>query len=237
MTRRPGCRNLLLEARARMHRGLARCSLGDADAVNDLKWAMERFRALSPTSREHGFAVLNLASHHAQSGEHMMALATLSEISRKGMFPDIIVGLSRRSAARSYAVIGDLSTAVRHHWVAWRLFCQEDTVALAESSALHCLDLMLADVSVDADSIERIIEDARPRPRDGIQIHASNPEDIAELVVWLSPRIVTDLGGESRPDLALLIEGCRATGIALPDEIAKQSDQIQDPQVVQLLDV
>ncbi|MEC9118090.1 MAG: hypothetical protein VX854_01010, partial [Candidatus Thermoplasmatota archaeon] len=74
--RRPKSRDPILEARAKMIRGLARTSIGEiTEGGADLRWSMDRLGAIAPGSDEHGIAILNVAAWHRQQSEIVMSLA------------------------------------------------------------------------------------------------------------------------------------------------------------------
>ena len=65
--RRPKARDPVLEARAKMIRGLARTSIGEiTEGGADLRWSMDRLGAIATGSDEHGIAILNVAAWHRQ---------------------------------------------------------------------------------------------------------------------------------------------------------------------------
>jgi len=235
LVRRPGTRNRLIEAKARMKRGQVRQMMGDPDSISDLNWAMERLNAVEPGGDDHGFAILCVAAFHEERNEPMMALAILSEISTTGNFNEIIVALSRRGAARAYSLIGDYSASIRHYWTAWKIFCIEGNDALSQSCALHCLDLMLSSVSDGAARIDNIIAEASPQPRSVEQPHPTNPLDISSLLNWLESAIIVDLSGEIRPDLVLWIEGNIVVKADFRSDFLVRIDSVQDNTALDLL--
>ena len=68
--RNPETRDLALEGRLRMERGLQRFEKGDATgAEEDLTWAETRLKSVAKASRDHDLSLLNKAAYHMASGE------------------------------------------------------------------------------------------------------------------------------------------------------------------------
>ena len=79
----PESRDLKLEGRLRMERGLSRFEAGDTEgAEEDLTWAELRLKSVSKGSRDHDLSLLNKAAFHMAVGAPLMALTVYSEISR-----------------------------------------------------------------------------------------------------------------------------------------------------------
>ena len=63
--RTPETRDLALEGRLRMERGLQRFEKGDAvGAEEDLTWAETRLKSVAKASRDHDLSLLNKAAYH-----------------------------------------------------------------------------------------------------------------------------------------------------------------------------
>ena len=78
-------RDLALEGRLRMERGLTRYEMGDNEgASEDLTWAETRLSSVAKASRDHDLSLINKAAFHMAAGEPLMALATYAEIPRDG---------------------------------------------------------------------------------------------------------------------------------------------------------
>ena len=68
--RNPETRDLALEGRLRMERGLQRFEKGDATgAEEDLTWAETRLKSVAKASRDHDLSLLNKAAYHMASGK------------------------------------------------------------------------------------------------------------------------------------------------------------------------
>ena len=65
VVRDPESRDLALEGRLRMERGLARFEAGDTEgAEEDLTWAETRLKSVAKASRDHDLSLLNKAAYH-----------------------------------------------------------------------------------------------------------------------------------------------------------------------------
>ena len=191
-------RDHLLEARIRMEWGLLRASLGEyTEAGVDLKWAVDRFGALSEGHRWHGLALLNMATWHENRGEYGMALAMHAEISRHGPHCLEIIATSRRRAAEIFVAKGHLSSAIRNMWIACHGFRQCDMDEAAIEAGLQWIDLGLSEVSVEAPIMDVAVESATPRsigePMPRAWVH---PDDLRNLAEWLSGRVNDKIGLE-----------------------------------------
>ena len=80
--RNPDTRDLALEGRLRMERGLQRFEHGDRiGAEEDLTWAETRLKSVAKASRDHDLSLLNKAAYHMACGEDLMALQVYGDIS------------------------------------------------------------------------------------------------------------------------------------------------------------
>ena len=235
-TRNPKSRDPVLEARAKMIRGLARTSIGEiTEGGADLRWAMDRLSVISEGSDEHGIAILNVAAWHRQQSEIVMSLATHSEIARESTHSAEIVAISRQRVASIHAELQDFSTALRHYWTSWRMAITCGIDAIAEVSCLHILDIGLTDVNDATQRLAEQIANAVPKPRSEKSTASINPEDLREVLEWITPRSTKDLSREHRPDLSLIIEAHNILRIPIPELLKENSSSIQDPDVAKLL--
>ena len=102
--RTPDTRDLALEGRLRMERGLQRFERGDTvGAEEDLTWAETRLKSVSKASRDHDLSLLNKAAFHMANGEDLMALQVYGDISRKENHAHETLATSRIGATRSHA--------------------------------------------------------------------------------------------------------------------------------------
>ena len=234
--RSPKSRDAILEARAKMIRGLARTSIGEiTEGGADLRWAMDRLGAISSGSDEHGISILNVAAWHRQQSEIVMSLATHSEIARESTHSPEIVAISRQRVASIHAELEDYVGALRHYWTAWKLSVSSGIDAIAEVSCLHILDIGLTEVIESSLRLDEQVENAKPRSKSEKSSASIHPDDLLEALNWITPRSLEDISQNHRPDLSLIIESHNILNITLPDRLTDNINLIQDPNVVKLL--
>ena len=234
--RSPKSRDAILEARAKMIRGLARTSIGEiTEGGADLRWAMDRLGAISPGSDEHGISILNVAAWHRQQSEIVMSLATHSEIARESTHSPEIVAISRQRVASIHAELEDYVGALRHYWTAWKLSVSSGIDAIAEVSCLHILDIGLTEVIESSLRLDEQVQNAKPRSKSEKSSASIHPDDLLEALNWITPRSLEDISQNHRPDLSLIIESHNILNIRLPDRLTDNINLIQDPNVVKLL--
>ena len=234
--RSPKSRDAILEARAKMIRGLARTSIGEiTEGGADLRWAMDRLGAISAGSDEHGISILNVAAWHRQQSEIVMSLATHSEIARESTHSPEIVAISRQRVASIHAELEDYVGALRHYWTAWKLSVSSGIDAIAEVSCLHILDIGLTEVIESSLRLDEQVENAKPRSKSEKSSASIHPDDLLEALNWITPRSLEDISQNHRPDLSLIIESHNILNITLPDRLTDNINLIQDPDVAKLL--
>jgi hypothetical protein len=234
--RSPKSRDAILEARAKMIRGLARTSIGEiTEGGADLRWAMDRLGAISAGSDEHGISILNVAAWHRQQSEIVMSLATHSEIARESTHSPEIVAISRQRVASIHAELEDYVGALRHYWTAWKLSVSSGIDAIAEVSCLHILDIGLTEVIESSLRLDEQVENAKPRSKSEKSSASIHPDDLLEALNWITPRSLEDISQNHRPDLSLIIESHNILNIRLPDRLTDNINLIQDPDVAKLL--
>ena len=115
--RTPETRDLALEGRLRMERGLQRFEKGDTvGAEEDLTWAETRLKSVAKASRDHDLSLLNKAAYHMASGEDLMALQVYGDISRHENHAHETIAISRIGASRIHARYGRMFDAARNAW-------------------------------------------------------------------------------------------------------------------------
>ena len=229
-------RDHLLEARIRMEWGLLRASLGESEQAGaDLKWAVERLKALEEGHVWHSLALLNMAAWHESMNEHLMALVLYGDFARNGPHTVESVSMARRRAGDILIQIGDMHGALLQFWIAHHGFRQTGLLDHALEAGLHWLDIGLTSVDSDSKLMTERVEQAKPRkagePRKQLNIH---PDDVRMLLDWVleSPVEVT---GEYRPDLAVLLEADREISHGGIESIIEQNAAlIQDENVLSL---
>ena len=236
VVRSPKSRDAILEARAKMIRGLARSSIGEiTEGGADLRWSMDRLGAISAGSDEHGIAILNVAAWHRQQSEIVMSLATHSEIARESTHSPEIVAISRQRVASIHAELEDYIGALRHYWTAWKLSVSSGIDAIAEISCLHILDIGLTDVNDSSLRLDEQVNNASPRSKSEKSSASIHPEDLLEALDWITPRSLEDISQNHRPDLSLIIESHKILNMELPEILILNKNLIQDLEVAKLL--
>ena len=234
--RSPKSRDAILEARAKMIRGLVRTSIGEiTEGGADLRWAMDRLGAVSEGSDEHGISILNVAAWHRQQSEIVMSLATHSEIARESTHSPEIVAISRQRVASIHSELEDYVGALRHYWTAWKLSVSSGIDAIAEVSCLHILDIGLTEVIDSSLRLDEQVENATPRSKSEKSSASIHPDDLLEALNWITPRSLKDITQDHRPDLLLIIESHNILNMSIPVELTENIDLIQDPEVSKLL--
>ena len=112
VARTPDTRDLALEGRLRMERGLVHFENGQIEeARDDLTWAETRLKSVAKASRDHDISLLNKAAFHLSIDEPMMALHVHGEISRKSGHANETIAISRIQAARIHLAFGHIFDA------------------------------------------------------------------------------------------------------------------------------
>ncbi len=223
------------EAWIRMERALLGACKPE-DVGLELRWCVDRLAAVSPGSAFHGLSLLNLAAWHLNTGEEMMALVTLSDISSKAGHPNDVIGLSRLESGRILSAIGDNEPAMRHLWMAMRRLSSDEMNAEAIVCGMEWLDIALDDVDKSAPLMDDRIANAKPREKPGMVISPSNPEDIREVVELILSSSMSDLSGETRDDLGLVLDASEIIGeISWRESMESRIKEIQDSRLIDVL--
>jgi hypothetical protein len=235
-SRRSDERNITLEARARMEWGLLRFTAGEEEQAGvDLRWAMERLKAIEEGSIAHGVAILNLAEWHSSRNESIMALAILSDITRDGPHKAQIIATSRLHIAGILFELGDYVSSQRHAWVAFKGCSSNDMADSAHQSALIWMDLSLNQIDVDSPRMSDVVANARPRKLGENQPCRAHPTDLKEVVKWSTSNWTMGYSGDSRPDIAVLLEAEKAVGKSEFAAKINKSEDVTDKVVLNLL--
>jgi len=181
LVRESESRDLILEGRLRMERGLLKVQAGEfEDALDDLEWALSRLKSLVPQSHLHGLSLINKAAYHEHQDEAMMALHLYGEIPLESEFPPEIIAFSRIGAARIHAAHGAFSDAFRHLWNAHRLFSDAGEFGLAWHAGLEFLRVSHAFADPTAIRMAQQAETAAPRQAGEALVVASvHPIDLS----------------------------------------------------------
>ena len=114
VARNPDTRDLALEGRLRMERGLVHFENGEIESArDDLTWAETRLKSVAKASRDHDISLLNKAAFHLSIEEPMMALHVHGEISRNAGHANETIAISRIQAARIHLAFGHMFDAAR----------------------------------------------------------------------------------------------------------------------------
>jgi hypothetical protein len=203
-------RDLELEGRARMERGLERFISGNIEgASEDLSWAETRLKSVAKAGRNHDLALLNKASFHLSTNEPMMALHTYGEISIADDHAAETFVFSRLGASRILASMQQFKDAARN---AWNAISHADTCGIVElqwqSMALF-LGLSAQEMGEDVMSMSKTIQDV---------------DEIFNRCLELRPT----LDGPDRPDLRGLL--LAATALDRVEELDWiEVESIDDP--------
>jgi hypothetical protein len=229
-------RNHTLEARARMEWGLLRFTAGEEEQAGiDLRWAMERLKALEEGSIAHGIATLNLAEWHTSRNEGIMALAILSDINREGPHKEPIIATSRLQISCILFELGDFVSSQRHAWVAFKACSNNQMIESAHQSALIWMDLSLTNIDDSAPKMSEVVRNATPREIGENPPCQAHPEDLKEVVDWCCDNWNLGFEGESRPDIAVLLEAERAIGLDNFSGKIQDSGEVTDATVLTML--
>ena len=106
----------------------------------------------------------------------------------------------------------------------------------ALSASLEWLNLALEEVDSESPMMSARIAEASPRNDPGRSWVASNPDDVREVVESLMPVLLSDVSGEERRDIGLLLDAAEALGEeSWSNEVSRLSAEIQDPRVLEAL--
>lgn len=232
MSRAKDTRNLALEGRLRMERGLTRYEMGDSEgASDDLTWAETRLSSVAKASRDHDLSLINKAAFHMAAGEPLMALTTYSEIPRDGGHAHETVAISRLGASRIRAGMGHMFDAARHAWNAHtHAMLAHQTQMAVEAGALF-LDFSSDCVVEDATRMHIQVDEAKPRSvEDDEPVLSVHPEDIKGVYDWCCAQLPESMAGSDRPDLrAMLTLAHRLDRMETFEVLLNNPDGIEDP--------
>lgn len=224
-------RDLNLEGRLRMERGLAHIECGELDAArDDLTWAEARLKSVAKAGRDHDISLLNKAAFHVLVDEPLMALQVYSDIPRDGEHIPETVAFSRYGVAQLYAHLGQYNAALRHSWVAFSLASDSGLDDLAWVCGTTFLAIGSESLDDNAVGMKLQVEEAKPR---------SAGEDTTEPAVTTEEyhsvfnRCLElwdgDVGGNSRQDLMGLLSAAMVLGeLSKLNSLLKSPDALED---------
>lgn len=225
-------RDLALEGRVRMERGLHRFEQGDLEgARDDLTWAETRLSSVGKASRDHDLSLLNKAAFHLAVGEPIMALQTYGELSRTAGHADESIAISRLAAGRIHADLDQPFDALRLLWLAHAHAILSGQLMLAIEAGTTFVDLAEAHLDSDATPMAEQVEAAGPRSAGEEAPVAKVQRQEAEAVLeWCSGACGTDLSGQERPELrAVALLASRYDRLDLIEHMLGSSELVEDP--------
>lgn len=232
VVRNPDTRDLALEGRLRMERGLFRFEAGDAEgAEEDLTWAETRLKSVAKASRDHDLSLLNKAAYHMAQGEALMALQVYGDISRTAGHAHETIAISRLGASRIRHGLGHLFDAGRHAWNAHKHAIMAVQHQMAIEAGSLFLDLAIGHQSADAPPMHVQVEEAKPLDlEDEPPTLSVHPDDIDGVFDWCVEHLEKGWGGPERPAVrAMLTLAHRLEKMERFATLMASPDQVQDP--------
>ena len=226
VARDPETRDLALEGRLRMERGLIHFESGDIEAArDDLTWAETRLKSVSKASRDHDISLLNKAAFHLSVDESMMALHVHGEISRKAGHADETIAISRIQAARIHLGYGHMFDAARCAFNAHAHAILAKQTELAVESGAIFVEISSGFISEEAERFADQIVGAGPLSAgEEAPVLQVNPEDVHGVLEWCISNTIPGYSGDERPDLRALMMLAKRLG---KGELF--SDMLEDP--------
>jgi len=236
----PKTRDLKLEGRLRMERGLSRFENGDVDgAKDDLEWAELRLKSVAKASRDHDLSLLNKAAFLMVTGAPIMALHVYSEITRDGEHAHETIAISRIGASRIRASIGHMFDAARHAWNAHAHAIKALQTNMAIEAGTLFIELSLEHISEDAERMQVQVEEANPRnAEDQEPVLSVNPSDINGVFNWCKENLPDSNSGEHRPDLRAMVSIARNLNkLDTFTELFDKPDAVEDATLAAMIQV
>ena len=233
--RTPETRDLALEGRLRMERGLQRFEKGDAaGAEEDLTWAETRLKSVAKASRDHDLSLLNKAAYHMASGEDLMALQVYGDISRQENHAHETIAISRIGASRIHARYGRMFDAARNAWNGHAHAILANQVTMAIEAGSLFLDLSIDEQDETAVRFQQQVDDSKPRDvGDQLPELKVHHQDVEGVFNWCTEHLNRDLGGHDRPDLrAMIMMAHRLDRLNEYDWLISQPAQVEDSMLV-----
>lgn len=238
IAKNPETRDLKLEGRLRMERGLSRFESGDVEgAEDDLTWAEIRLKSVSKASRDHDLSLLNKAAFHMAVGAPLMALTVYSDISRTAGHADETIAISRIGASRIRASMGHIFDAARHAWNAHGHAIKAFQTNMAIEAGTLFIELSLDCVDENAKRMKDQINDAKPRSAtDEEPKYHSNSQDIEDVFMWCHSKLPESNSGEQRPDLRAMVSiAAKIDKLDLFEKLLSNPDEVEDSMLVAII--
>ena len=237
VARSPETRDLSLEGRLRMERGLVHFENGDIeDARDDLTWAETRLKSVSKASRDHDISLLNKAAFHLSIDEPMMALHVHGKISRNAGHANETIAISRIQAARIHLAFGHMFDAARCAFNAHAHAIIAKQIELAVESGAIFVEISSGFLSDEVEKFADQIMDAKPlsagETAPVLQVH---PDDVNGVLEWCIENTVEGYSGVERPDLrALVMLAKRLDRSELFSDLLKSPNDVEDAMLAAL---
>jgi len=237
VARDPESRDLAIEGRLRMERGLVNFENGDLDgARDDLTWAETRLKSVAKASRDHDISLLNKAAFHISIDEPMMALHVHGEISRNAGHAHETIAISRIQAARIHLMFGHMYDAARCAFNAHAHAMIAKQVELAVESGAIFVEISAGFIDDEADKFADQIIDAKPptieESTPTLQVH---PDDINGVLEWCIEHTHEGYSGQERPDLrALMLLTKKLERTELFSELLSSPNEVEDAMLAAL---
>ena len=236
----PETRDLKLEGRLRMERGLTRFENGDIDgAKDDLEWAELRLKSVAKASRDHDLSLLNRAALLMATNAPLMALHVYSEITRDGEHADETIAISRLGASRIRASLGHMFDAARHAWNAHAHAIKAYQTNMAIEAGTLFIELSLAYINEDAERMMEQVKNAKPRKvEDPEPILSVNPQDIDGVFDWCMENLPKTNSGEHRPDLRAMVSIAKNLNkLESFSSLFSEPDEVEDATLAAMIQV
>ena len=232
VVRTPETRDLALEGRLRMERGLSRFESGDLEgADDDLTWAETRLKSVAKASRDHDLALLNKAAFHLAQGEDLMALQVYGDVSRTGGHAHETIAISRLGASRIRHRLGHMFDAARHAWNAHKhaMMAGQNQMSI-EGGALF-LDFASDHIDANASPMHEQVKEAKPVDLDEDRpVLRVLPKDIDAVFAWCIEHLEDGYGGPERPDVRAMLTLAHKLGkMNVFETMMSHPDQVDDP--------
>lgn len=225
-------RDLALEGRVRMERGLFRFEQGDHEgARDDLTWAETRLKSVAKASRDHDLTILNKAAFHLALGEQVMALQVYGEMSRTAGHANESIAISRLSAGRIYGDLGQMFEALRLLWISHTHAILAGQRMLAIEAGTTFVDMAEAHLSEDATPMAAQVEAAGPRNiGEEIPDPAVLRSEAEQVLAWCASACGERIDGVERPDLrAVALLAARYDRLDIVEHVLGAVDGVEDP--------
>ena len=233
--RNPDTRDLALEGRLRMERGLQRFEHGDyIGAEEDLTWAETRLKSVAKASRDHDLSLLNKAAYHMACGEDLMALQVYGDISRHENHAHETIAISRIGASRIHARYGRMFDAARNAWNghAHAILANQITMAIEAGSLF--LDLSIGEQDESTQRFQEQVDASKPLDvGEQLQELKVHPKDVEGVFNWCMKHLNKEVSGEDRPDLrAMVMMAHRMDCLNEFDWLIDKPDEVEDSMLV-----